>query len=258
MISVLQSRRVLVTRPAGQCAELTALLGTRGAIALPLPLFVIEPLLAPTDIRRVLDRFRDADGWIFTSANAARLCVAASPRIATPNWPPLYAVGAATARVLSELGHAGVSYPPQGSDSEALLALPRLQNVRGRQFLVCTGEGGRDLIPSKLSERGARVDRLALYRRVPVEHPPQVLAAALQHADAVIVSSGEGLQRLNQLAPASEYPSLRTRLLVGPSTRVLELAAQLGFSARRAPAEMSDAALVDCLEAGFATAIHPQ
>lgn len=257
MSSVLQGRRVLVTRPAAQCANLAALLDSRGAIPVLLPLFVIEPLLEPAGIRGVLDRFRLADGWIFTSANAARLCAGAEPDVATASWPALFAVGAATARALAEQGRAGARWAHHGNDSEALLALPELQRVNAQHFLICTGDGGRELIASRLSERGARVDRLALYRRTAVEHPPQALDAALMHTDAVIVSSGEGLQRLHELAPASDYPALRGRLLVGPSTRVLELAEQLGFSARRAPAEMSDAALVDCLEAGFATAIHP-
>lgn len=258
MSSALLGRRILVTRPAAQSAGLIRMVEHRGGIVLPLPLFAIEPLMTPGEVRSRLARARDADGWIFTSTNAARLCTAAEPDAASSPWPQLLAVGKATARALAEGGRPGTRVAGTGSDSEALLEAPEMVAVREKRFLICTGTGGRDLIASTLTSRGARVETLALYRRIAVDHAAAPLDESLRAAEALIVTSGEGLQRLHALAPAAAYPTFRQRLLVAPSNRVLELAAQFGFTVRLAPTEMSDAALVDCLEAGLATAIKPQ
>lgn len=248
MKPVLTGRRVLVTRSEGQSAPLIGMLEARGAIVLVLPLYRIEPSGDAELHYRRLEASRAFDGWIFTSANAARRC--ASLWLADPqtSWPAFYAVGAATARALEECGHPGAQLAPVGSTSETLLDLKALRAVRGQRWLICTGLGGRDVLATTLAARGAQVERLELYRRVPIAYPAEPVAAAIDDAEAVIVTSGEGLQRLHELTPADSRARLLAIPLVGPSARVLEQARRLGFAAMLAPTEMSDAALVASLE----------
>lgn len=226
-----------------------------GAIAVALPLHRIEAC-GDTELQREqLARSRAFDGWIFTSANAVRRCSALTP----PNpWPTLYAVGVATARALQECGHPGAQVAPEGSTSEALLDLPSLRQVGGQRLLVCTGAGGRDVLATTLAARGAVVESIALYRRVPIEYSTEDVTAAIDTADAVIVTSGEGLQRLHELTPLESRPHLLALPLVVPSARVLEMAGRLGFTAAVAPAEMSDAALLHSLERALAAATQAQ
>lgn len=246
-MSALRGHRVLVTRPRHQSGALQTALAARGAQAVELPLFVIEPMVTGHDGRLALAAARDWDGWIFTSANAAVIAA----ELDQGAWPALLAVGAATARTLHRSGHGGARVPVGGSSSEALLDLPELAAVNGQRFLLCTGVGGRDQIESTLRARGARVQRLDLYRRVAVEYAPAVVAQALATSDASIVTSAEGLHRLAQLTPPEQLGELHARPVVVPSARVLELARMMGFAAAHAPSEMSDGALVACLEHAF-------
>lgn len=239
----LAGRCILVTRPVAQAGHLEHLLRAAGADPLALPLFRIEPTAAREAHSAALAAARHWDGWLFTSVNAARLAAALD---AGP-WPPLYAIGSATAHALAALGHPGAREAPQGSTSEDLLRHEALREVRGARFLVVTGEGGRDLLGQTLRDRGARVQRLELYRRAPIDHSPDTLRGALQQVDAIICTSGQGVERLQQLTPADARGLLYARMLVVPSPRVLELARRLGFSDVRAPAAMSDEALVGCL-----------
>lgn len=240
----LAGRRVLLTRPAQQIEALAQAIRTRGAIPVELPLFGIEPQGDAHAHRLVLDRARDFDGWIFTSANAARLAAALD---AGP-WPALFAIGAATARALAAAGHRLAQMPVRGSDSEALLDLPVMSEPGGKRFLLLTGVGGRGLIDATLRSRGARIERIELYRRAAIDHAEPTVRAALQDLDAAICTSGEGLERLLALTPVDLHGALRALVLVAPSPRVLELARRLGFVSVSAPVQISDEALVQCLE----------
>ena len=160
---------------------------------------------------------------------------------AEPRW---FSVGAATAQILADAGVA-VNYPGDGDDSEALLALPALQQalaVPSPRVLIMRGEGGREFMADCLRGQGATVDYLPLYRRGQPEYPSTALLAQLdgQQLNAVLVSSGEGFARLRQLA-ADDWPQVARRVMFVPSARVAE-------QARAAGVEM----VVDCRGASAA------
>lgn len=238
--------RVLVTRPAAQSGQIVRLLEARGLAALTLPLFQIVPSNDDEALRRRLADARTWDGWIFTSVNAARRVGALLAGDPHP-WPALYAIGDATARALDQAGRKPVHVPTTGNTSEDLLALPILQDVARSRWLICTGEGGRDVLAPELQRRGASPDRLELYRRVAVEYSEDEVRNAASRCDAIICTSGDGVSRLHALVPPDLRPRITSRLLVVPSHRVLELARHLGFTEVRTPSKTSDEALVDCL-----------
>lgn len=208
-----------------------------------LPLFAIEAHGDAQAHRAALEQACHWNGWLFTSANAAR----AAASLGAGPWPTLYAIGAATAATLTELGHPGARRVSSGSTSEDLLGHPDLREVAGQRFLICTGAGGRDALERGLHARGAQATRLELYRRVPIAHAPSHVAASVDSVDAIICTSGESVEQLLACVPAEHRASLFSRLLVVSSARVLELARRLGWSSVRAPAMTSDEALVDCL-----------
>lgn len=253
MQQTLAGRRVLLTRPAGQNEMLAQAIRSRGGVPVELPMFEIVADGEPQAHRLRLDQARDWDGWIFSSANAARHAAVLDPG----PWPALFAIGAATRRALAEAGHAGAQIANQGSDSEALLELQALKTVGRKRFLLCTGAGGRDLIETTLLARGARLERLDLYRRLAIDYPEPHVRAALKDLDAVICTSGEGLERLLALAPTDTAGKLFAGVLVVPSPRVLELARRRGFVSVSAPAQTSDEAFAHCLEQTLTQAPDP-
>lgn len=238
-------RHVLNTRPAHQAAALSAALAAAGARVTELPLIEILPLaLDPAHERLLLDLDR-YDGVFFVSANAARLGLDAIAGC-WPQWPwrlPAYAVGASTAAVLAEAG-LDVTVPAR-ADSEGLLALPALQEVAGRRFLLLRGEEGRELLRETLSARGARVDVIPLYRRaLPAAAATrwQALRRAGDLPEVVVLTSPDALRHWQQVAGADA--TLPLWLVVSPRLREQALAA----GARVAEAAAAD---VDSLVAAL-------
>lgn len=235
---------VLVTRPAGQADALCQLLETRGARVQQLPLLAIEPARAAPALQQRLQAHRGDDAWIFTSRNAVRH----ARRLDAGAWPArLYAVGAATAAALEELGCSAL-IPPDTYSGEGLLEHRSLQQVAGQRFLVVTGADGLGHIVDGLRSRGATVEVAEVYRRVAVAHAPAQLEAALRPAQAILVTSGEALAQLWRLTPAPLRAELLGKRLAVPSARVVEKALALGFEPPLLPEQVSDAAFVRCLE----------
>ena len=252
------SAAVLVTRPAGQGAELCAAIERAGFTAHHLPLLQLEPLpeLAPAQRRWLgeLDQYRHV---IFVSGNAVRRGMAWiesywPQRPQRLNW---YAVGDATAAQLSAYGISART-PGAAMTSEGLLALPSLQQVDGQRVLIIKGEGGRGALAAELGHRGARVDALACYRRVIPEFEPGALAQKLSLWDIrlVMISSGEGLANLLALLSPAETTKFVAITLLVPSPRVAEMAQAAGFERVITADNASDSAMLRALAAWQTTA----
>ena len=238
--------RLLLTRPAEECAATAAVLAEHGVQSASLPLLAIEPL-AETPAQRTtllaLDRYAAV---VVVSKPAARLALERLGRY----WPqppldqPWFSVGAATGAILQQRG-LNVCWPVAGDDSEALLALPQWAealDVPEPRVLIVRGEGGREHIAETLRSRGAQVDFLELYRRNLPDYPSGTLIQTLrsERLNAVVVSSGQGLLSLHELA-AADWGALVELPLFVPSPRVAHMAAQLGAKI-----------IVDCRGAGTA------
>ncbi|MFC3607632.1 uroporphyrinogen-III synthase [Stutzerimonas tarimensis] len=225
--------RLLLTRPAAECAALAARLSEAGAHCACMPLLAAEALAeTPGQRGRImeLDRYQAV---IVISKPAARLGLEYVDRY----WPQppfgqrWFSVGPATGAILADYG-LDVTWPEQGDDSEALLALPALADalaVADPRVLLLKGEGGRDLIAQTLRARGAEVDALVLYRRVTPSYPAGSLSRLVEseRLNGLVVSSGQGLESLRDLA-GDDWPRLRRLPLFVPSARVAQAARQLG------------------------------
>nr|MBP6683708.1 uroporphyrinogen-III synthase [Halioglobus sp.] len=248
---------VLVTRPAGQGDELCAALEGAGFSVHSLPLLQLLPLaeLDPVQRQRVLD-LDHFSHIIFVSGNAVRLGMAWIEAC----WPQLplglhwYAVGEATAGELSAHGVSVLS-PATEMTSEGLLALPQLQAVAGQRVLIVKGEGGRATLADSLGRRGARVEELACYRRIPPDLASGELAQKLSQwaIGVVLISSGEGLANLLALLSPAETTKFADITLLVPSPRVAQMARAAGFSRVITAENASDSAMLRAL-AGLQTA----
>ena len=155
----LAGRGIVVTRPRDLAPAFARLIEARGGRAFVFPTIAIEPLPSPASLARV----RDYDWVIFVSPSAVR-----AARRGAEHWPPraAAAVGSGTRRELEAAGVAAVVAPASGGDSEALLALPQMQDVAGKHVLIVRGDEGRALLGETLAARGASVQYAACYRRV--------------------------------------------------------------------------------------------
>lgn len=221
--------RLLLTRPEADSRALAEALAGYGHYCSLLPMLKIEPLSTlPVVPTGWLEGF---SAVIVVSKPAAQLCLrvlSPSPQALGPRW---FAVGSATAAILQAYG-LSVSYPTQGDDSEALWQLPALTTVLavpGARVLIVRGEGGREWLAEQLVARGAEVQYLELYRRAVPDYSPHHIAERLQaeRLNAVVVSSGQGLEHLHRLA-GNAWPTIAALPLFVPSARVASLAQALG------------------------------
>jgi uroporphyrinogen-III synthase len=231
----LTGRAILVTRPQAQAARLAALVEAEGGEALRFPTLAI---LAPRDPGKAARKLSPAgltgcDLAVFVSPTS----VAAAFDIMGGSWPahlPVAAVGAGTARALAARGVGEVIAPGRGADSEALAALPRLQDLAGRRVLIVRGEGGREWLGDTLTSRGAQVDYAECYRRALPDVSPADLRAMAQRwrsggVHAVCVTSEEALKNLLKLFP-DEGPAVLATPLFAAHARIAEAAKRHGFS----------------------------
>jgi len=226
------SWRLLLTRPAEDCAALAQSLAAAGVASSCLPLLAIKPVAVDNQQRLLLEGLQGFQAIIVVSKPAARLLL---ERLADAGLqPPVqgwFTVGEATAAVLQGAGLA-VSFPARGDDSEALLALPALRQavaVPAPRVLIVRGVGGRELLAERLAEQGASVDYLELYRRCLPDYPAGTLMRRIEaeRLNGLVVSSGQGFEHLQQMAGA-DWPQLARLPLFVPSPRVAEQARAAG------------------------------
>lgn len=233
----------MVTRPRELAGALASAIEKAGGSAILFPTIAIEDA-PPPDALRNLAAY---DLAVFVSPTAVQKVMAQVPK-----WPKRLqaaAIGGGSRRELERRGVPGVLAPGEGADSEALLALPELERMRGKRVVIFRGGAGRPLLGEALAARGATVEYADCYRRTLANIDPGPLLALWQSGGvhAVTVSSAEGLENFVTLAGATH---LATAPLFVPHERVAVRARQLG-SGEVIVAGASDDAVVERLVAYF-------
>ena len=245
--------RVLVTRPRDQVENLARLIENEGGEAIRFP--VIE-IAEPKDARAllaVIDRLGQFGLAIFISPNAVnRAMNIILARLGT--WPRnvrIACVGRGSARELKHFGAGNVIVPVGRFDSEALLALPELQQVTGNRIVIFRGEGGRELLGDTLKSRGAEIEYAECYRRTRpnADVTPLLHRWARGEIDIVSLTSVDGLHNLfDMLGPAGQPWLSRTPVIV-VSTRLAEICRELGFKTEPlVAAQASDEAILEAIK----------
>jgi len=215
----LQGKGIVVTRPQELADGLAALIQNAGGRAILFPTIAIEDAPPPPALRR-LDAY---DLAVFVSPTAVQKVMAQ-----VPCWPeqlPAAAIGAGSRRELERHGVKRVLAPQAGADSEALLALPELESMQGKQVVIFRGGAGRPLLGDALRTRGAKVEYADCYRRVLAKSDPGPLLAQWREVHAVTVSSSEGLDNFVTLVGAAKWAAVP---LFVPHERVASRAKEQG------------------------------
>jgi len=245
--------RILVTRPAHQSAPLKRAIEARGGEALLFPTIVIGPPADEGPWQAVEDRLGEFDWLVFASVNAVtafaeRLAVYG---LAWPQAPGYAAIGAKTAAALEERCGHDVLRPPDFR-SESFLELPEMtaEQVAGRRVLLVRGEGGRELLPQTLAERGARVTRLPIYARRPPQASPQPVHEALVRGrlDAAVLTSPDTFVNLLDVLDEAAQAALAEVTLVVISPVTARAVTGRGFAAPVVAPEASDEGLIQALD----------
>lgn len=224
---------VLVTRPGSRGEQLTEALNKAGVAALHMPLFNI---LAGRELNQLPNKMNrlNAGDYIFAVSKNAVEFTAETLRNIGFNWRAdltYFAVGQSSAEYLCEQSGQAVHYPYGHENSEGLLALPEMQRLTDKTVLILRGNGGRELFPVQAAKRGAQVEVIECYQRVPMKYDPTEQTDLCQRAgiNTIIATSSEMLTCLTDLVPVVERDWLTQCRLVTVS-RLVESAERIGWS----------------------------
>jgi uroporphyrinogen-III synthase len=227
----LAGRRVVITRPAGQNERLAEMIRAAGGEPIVFPVLEILDLEDSRALVAAADRLDGYQLAVFISPNAVdkAMNVIRNRR----EWPQSVraaTIGRASERALARHGVGEVIAPAGRFDSEALLALPALADVRGWRVVIFRGDGGRELLGDTLRERGATVDYVECYRRMRpnADVEPLLKRWGRGEIDAVTVSSSEGLRNLYDLLGKLGQAWLKRTPLFAPHARIAGNARALG------------------------------
>jgi uroporphyrinogen III methyltransferase/synthase len=258
-------RRILVTRPREQAAELSERLEALGAEAIEAPLIRIAP---PDDYEPMdracasLDRF---DWIVFTSANAVdsfmgRL-LASALDVRALGRVRLCAVGPATSDRLRRYGLKVDAVPAEYRAEALAQVLAATGDVRGLRVFLPRADIGREVVATELRRHGAEVTEATAYRTVLIdperEGGPDVYRMLLERRlDVVTFTSASAVRSFVTILgeePAADLLSTTIVASIGPVTA--EAAAQHHILTTIMPAAYTIPALVQAIVDHFRA--HP-
>lgn len=248
MNKALNSANILVTRPKQQALPLTRLIEQQGGTAISFPVLEIFPLANTLQINAKLEELTRYQWLIFISANAVNFALQANNgKIDNFTVCKIAAVGKATAKALQDAGLNADLVPETGFNSEALLAMPALQNIQGQKCLIARGQGGREMLADTLKARGAKVDYLEVYKRVMPDADNSAVIKLLnqRRLDAITLTSGEALHNLVAMLGDEIKEMLFETPLIVISDRIKKMAEKTGFKQVLVSASPKDTAIIE-------------
>lgn len=235
----LDGRRVVVTRPSHQQAELVTALVEEGAEVIALPL--IDIVEVPTGIAALRAQLADADeiAWLVVSSpNGARVVAALHEEGCA--LPSVAAIGESTAIAI---GHA-VDFVSRRANAASLVEeFP----VGDGRVVVVQGERADSALVDGLAAKGWHVTRCDVYRTIDTDPDRQELAVA-RGADAVVFASGSAAENWARLVGPTFDGVI---VVIGPVTKSAAESAGLSVGA------MADQASVAGIIAALAATFSP-
>ena len=225
---------ILITRPEPAARSLAFDLEQQGYKTWVFPTLEISAAPDQSALRQYIESLAQQNWAVFTSQHAVYYALSLLADY-YPRWPKkvkVAAIGSTTNEVLTA-NNIPVEVVPLSFTSEALLACAEWQDIQDQKFLLFSGLGGRTLLETTLTTRGAKVHKVITYQR----HCPQVDSTPLKQAlltkqlTAIISTSVESLENLLKLLGDKFQEYLRDIPLIVISERMQQTAIDLGITA---------------------------
>lgn len=233
MIS-LADTTVLVTRPIEPARSLCQAIADAGGRAVCAPMIEINSRandIATQAKLADIDEYREI---IFVSPNAVEFAIQGLSSTAALMERRIHAVGAGTARRLSEHGFEPVISPLIEQNSDGLLRLRSLEReqINGAKVLIIRGLGGRERLARELRSRGARVDYCEVYERTPPDAKltESLGKTAVDTLDIAVLTSVEGARNFATKITTEHLLSLYDLPLLVVGERIASVLRELGFT----------------------------
>jgi len=252
-------RRIVVTRPRRQAAELVDLLEDAGAEVIPCAAIEIVPPPSWEPLDAAIGQLEGYDWIVLTSVNGVEMFFerlrAARRDVRALHAARIAAVGPRTARALEERGIL-VDVVPEEFRAEGVAEAMRAAGVAGRRVLLPRAAGAREILPEMLREMGATVDEIVSYRSVRAESDAgevrELLAAGA--IDLVTFTSSSTVRNFLELLGSDAAVLLGKAAVgcIGPITA--DTAREAGLTVAVQPAEYTVPALARAIVQHFSKA----
>ena len=255
-------KRVLVTRPREQAAELCDALAALGAETIEAPTIRIVPPEDPAPLHDVVSRAGEFDWIVFSSGNAVQAfmtaLLASDLDVRALKGPRLCTVGTSTAEKLTAFGIKVDLVPPEFRAEGVVEALAAQGSLQGARVLFPRGDIAREIIGEELRNAGAKVTEVIAYRTliddVQRDGEPDVYGMLLERKiEVVTFTSGSAVRNFAKVYGEEQVADLLRHTevaVIGPVTA--QAAAQLGIRVSIQPGTYSIPALVDAIAGHFA------
>jgi uroporphyrinogen III methyltransferase / synthase len=165
----LTGKRIVVTRPKDQAAELTSLLESYGAEVLLVPVLSFDEPTYKDLMDAALRALSKIDWILFTSENAARYLAARAAKIgvdirAAAPHTKIAVVGPATASAAESVGWY-VSHVAKNHNSQSL-AEELHRTIAGKRVLLPRSDLANDELPRALRQSATQVIEIVCYRTI--------------------------------------------------------------------------------------------
>jgi uroporphyrinogen III methyltransferase/synthase len=250
-------KRVLVTRPRDQAAEMVDRLTAMGAEAIEAPMIRIMPPNDPDPLLHAAAHAEAFDWIVFTSGNSVESFMTAfldgTRDIRSLRGPRLCTVGSGTAERLARYGIKVDLVPDEFRAEAVVTAMTQTGSIAGASVLVPRADIGRDVIADGLRSAGALITDVVAYRTVleeaQQEGAPDIYRMLLDgRIDVVTFTSPSAVRNFSAIYGAEQTIDLLKNTVVaviGPVTA--DAAVQVGLDVTVVPAESTIPALVDAI-----------
>ena len=248
MISPLDGKRIVITRPLDQAEDLSEQLSALGAVPILFPTIRIVPFEENLILDQVIFELDSYQWIIFTSVNGVstfldRLTGLGRDKSVLERMQ-IAAIGPATARSLTERG-VHTHFIPDEYIAEAVAA--GIGEVDGQRILLPRAEIARKALVDELEKRGAYVTEIPVYRTLPVEPDPIRLDALHLGVDVVTFTSPSTVRNFSNLLdpPAADLVKRAVIACIGPITA--QAVIECGMSPNLVAKEYTTTGLVQAL-----------
>jgi len=243
---------VLVTRPAGQAAEMCARLREYGAEAVAAPAIEIAPPESFDAVDGILRRLGEFDWLVFTSANGAAALFDRLEALGMDGRAlggvKVAAVGPATAAALRQRTIRPDLVPRTFTTDALAKALCAEGALGSKRMLLARADIARGGLAEQLSRAGAIVEQVCVYRTLrPAALPQEATEALLAgRTDWITLTSSAAVENLLSLVDCLDVNLTDTRFAaIGPVT------AKTLISHGLQPAVVADPHTTDAMVSGI-------
>jgi uroporphyrinogen-III synthase len=225
----LQGLSLLNTRPSNQGELLNYEIKQLGGNVITLPLLSIRK---KNDWLNQLSSVAAYRKLLFTSQNAARIFMQSIEKKQIQLAPDacLIAIGEATAKELQQYSSSPV-ITPSSPDSEHVLRLSQLNQIKQENILLVKGEGGRGLLEKELNCRGCKLTIFDVYKRCPSKISEEKINSLWRNnqVNIILFTSGEAIQHLVKVISTQGLVWLYQIPCIVISKRLADISDELGI-----------------------------